>query len=169
MASADTSLRSPIEPMAFTRAEFMRGAVAAWVWFLVLHSAMFSIWIGIYVVVAWSVTLPWSLLALFLGSPLAYLLGKALRSQRLIVVHLTAFTLLGLTLGAATATAALLVGWGFPPGQASDYTVMAVAVVACAGAAVPLGWWWTVRRARATDHSKSTKRIDPDAAFEDAL
>lgn len=56
--------------MKFTRLEFVRGAIAAWVWFLILHQVAL-IPLGGYGLLALYATLPWSVGALLLGSPVA--------------------------------------------------------------------------------------------------
>jgi hypothetical protein len=165
--------RSDSEPMTFTRSEFLRGAIAAWVWFLILHQValLFPLvgygWFALYA------TLPWSVGALVLGSPFAYVLGLRLRKQSRVAWHLVAFTVLGLIVGTtATLLALWLPAWGIP--SHSEYGALdtpAVLVAASAGPAVALGWWHTARRALAADRGETVgrQRSDPDAEFEDSI
>ena len=146
-------------PMAFTVAEFVRGAVAAWVAFLVLATAAYAAVIQGYVVVATAFYVPWSLGAALVGSPAAYLLGRSLRRVRRIAVHIAAFAALGAAVGLA-ATIVFVAVYGHGNGGTLYYVVnLALSVIA-----VPLGWYWTARRA--LRHPRP--RVDPDAMAEDA-
>jgi hypothetical protein len=85
--------------MAFTAGEFFRGAMSAWLWFLVLSTLgyvplMYSL-LPILVLVTTFV----SLLAAVVGSGPAYLIGRALRSVRATAVHVLVFAVYGLVLG----------------------------------------------------------------------
>lgn len=173
--TADTVTPSPrtdAEPMRFTRWEFARGAIAAWGWFLVLHQLLllfplvgYGVW-GLYA------TVPWSLGALLLGSPVAFALGWAMRRQTRVSWHLSAFAALGLVIGAAATTLALwLPAWGLPDAGFREMTLPAVLVAASASPAVALGWWFTARRALAADRGVPARRraASPDEAYEDSL
>lgn len=155
--------------MKFTRSEFVRGAIAAWVWFLILHQVALIPLRG-YGVFALYATLPWSVGALLLGSPVAYALAFGLRRQPRVIRHLLAFTTLGLAVGTvATLVALWLPAWGIPSEGLDPWLGVLVAV--SAGPAVALGWWHTARRSLATDRGEAThrRRVDPDAEFEDSI
>lgn len=156
--------------MNFTRPEFVRGAIAAWVWFLVLHQIAL-IPLGGYGLLALYVTLPWSIGALLLASPVAYVLALGLRTQPRARWHLVAFAALGLVVGTiATAMALLLSAWGIPS-DGSVPTWCGAVVALSAGPAVALGWWHSARRSHATDRGDAIQREggDPDAQFEDSI
>jgi hypothetical protein len=155
--------------MRFTRAEFFRGAIAAWVWFLVLHQLAlllplaFMGWIGL-----WA-TVPWSLGALVVGAPIAYGLGMLMRRQSQIIRHVAAFSAFGLGIGAVTTFLAV---WSQPQWLgASGYISPSTVLVALSAApAVALGWWHTARRALAADRGREPRRrTDVDAEAEDRL
>ncbi|QEW03864.1 hypothetical protein [Microbacterium lushaniae] len=155
--------------MRFTGAEFFRGAIAAWVWFLVLHQLAlllplaFTGWIGLWV------TVPWSLGALVVGAPVAYAIGMLMRRQSRIIWHLVAFSAFGLGVGAVTTCLAVWLQpqWLGATGFISPSTVL---VALSAAPAVALGWWHTARRALAVDRGPERGgRIDVDAETEDAL
>ena len=145
--------------MAFTLAEFVRGAVAAWVAYLALATVVYLAVLQGYVVVAAMFYVPVSAVALVLGSFPAYLLGWSLRRVRPLVVHLVAFGLLGMAVGFA-ATALFLLLQGDIGGGALYYLVN----VPVSAASVALGWRWTARRAL----RPPVAREDPDAVAEDA-
>lgn len=143
-----SSARTRTEPINFTRSEFVRGAIAAWAWFLVLHQIAL-IPLGGYGLLALYVTLPWSIGALLLASPVAYVLALGLRTQPRVGWHLVAFAALGLVVGTiATAMALLLPAWGIPS-DGSVPTWCGVVVALSAGPAVALGWWHSARRSLA--------------------
>lgn len=93
------SPRSDSEPMRFTRWEFVRGAIAAWVWFLVLHQLLLLIPLAGYGLWGLYATVPWSIGVLLIGSPAALALGWAMRRQPKVPLHLLAFAAFGLILG----------------------------------------------------------------------
>src|SRR5690554_2853650 len=109
------AVRSEQRPMAFTAWEFLRGAIAAWVLFLVIApllnvaatsllsfiangsgelaggvSPNFVVYAALLALL--TVFLPWSLGALVVvGIPSAYLLGRRLRTVSAMSSHLLAF------------------------------------------------------------------------------
>lgn len=92
--------------------------------------------------------MPWSLGALVLGSPVAHLLGVALRRVRRIAAHAVAFTALGAAIGMATTALAVVAPWtglAMPPTE--GYALPCLVVCLAATAAVPLGWRFAVWRA----------------------
>jgi hypothetical protein len=150
------SPRTDAAPMAFTAAEFFRGAIAAWLWFLALSMVVllpflsYMFWLSLWY------TVPWSLGALAVGSPLAYGLGILLRRVTSVPTHLVAFTVLGAGIGAAT-TALALFSQGFDSSSSPGaYFWPGALVTAAAAAAVSLGWWHTARRALRRDRERNT-------------
>ncbi|QAY61197.1 hypothetical protein ET475_15225 [Microbacterium protaetiae] len=158
--------RTEEEPMSFSRSEFLKGALAAWLWFLVIHQALLLVPTGGYGFVALYLTLPWSFGALVIGSPLAFSLGQALRRQRRSWVHIVAFAFFGLIIGVLTTALATWLS-----GESTQYGwflfASLTAVSACP--AVVLGWWHAARHARKSDSEKATKAADIDAEYEDSL
>lgn len=169
--SADSagSPRTDAEPMAFTRTEFLRGVLAAWLWALAFPSLAWLViffpagWIGTVVVV------PVASVATALFALPAWLLGRALRGVRRRWVHAVAFSLFGaLVGGAATALYAVWASGDLSlPSSAFLYGVNAL----CGASAVALGWRHAVRRAfGVTPRPPQTPRPSVvDAATEDEL
>lgn len=158
--------------MRFTRWEFVRGAIAAWVWFLVLHQLLLLIPLAGYGVWGLYATVPWSIGALLVGSPAALAVGWAMRRQPKVPLHLFAFAGFGLILGVvATALALWLPAWGLPGNGFADMRLPAVIVAASASAAVAVGWWFTARRALAADRDvpSAAPGRSQDEAYEDSL
>jgi len=162
------SPRTPEQPMAFTVGEFKGGVFRAWGWFLLFSLPAFLFvpsglgWNGVYgnpvesllmgiplaLVVFLPigfplVVLPWSIAAVILGSPFAYILGISLRRVRALWVHVAAFTVLGVAISVATAAIAVITE--FIPAPAM------VGFVLASGIAVPLGWYRIARRALEND------------------
>ncbi|WP_156401868.1 hypothetical protein [Agromyces sp. Soil535] len=163
------SPRSAARPMAFTFGEFARGALGAWGWFLLMSilglaiAPVISAWetgitwgyddwlddigftIFMWVIYGGMFVLAWSMGALFLGAPLAYLLGFLLRTVPGIRIHLVAFTLFGIGVGIAVA-------WTTPfPSGLLPWPTTATPFLLAAGIAIPLGWHRTARRALEDD------------------
>ncbi|MFY9712549.1 MAG: hypothetical protein WAK00_03660 [Microbacterium sp.] len=159
--------RSPEEPMAFTPGEARRGAIAA--------SVIFTLLLTLYVIggtvvsefttgatvivtlllssVALVVAGLFSLIIAFVLLPLAMLIGRALRRIRPIGIHLATYAVLGASLG--TIIGGLIYGGMF---SAANVEVALSAVLVTAlffgvitGLAVPLGWWFSARRALRDD------------------
>lgn len=148
------SPRTDAAPMAFTAGEFVRGALYAWGLFLGLSTLAFvplflsMFWLPLYV------TLPWSLGALLIGAPIAYVLGRMLLRVHSLVVHVVAFTTFGAAVGVATTALAMAAEWtGLSQPSFTGYAVPMIVVCAAATAAVPLGWWLTASRALRRDES----------------
>lgn len=158
-------VRTPELPMAFTFGEFAGGAWRAWWTFSWVFPIAFSLanlagtlltpeprWTassisGSFAILLFSYIweIPWTLAGLALvGGPCAWLLGLALRRVRSLRVHLVAFGLLGLVVGA-------LMSWlaGTVMGLGPLSAVPSGALVA--GFAVPYGWYRAARRALAED------------------
>lgn len=175
MSATLPSPRTPDEPMAFTRDEFWRGALAAWCAFMIL--------LCVTLIVAGIQTsgLPWgpplSMITLYLMfgvpiggfvaavvtvvvSPAAWALGRALRRTRRIVAHLLAYAAFGAAMGCTVVLLSVLL----TSGDAS-YTLaspLAWLTPPLCALAVACGWAWTVRR------SRRGARPDADAAYEDS-
>ncbi|CAH0202862.1 hypothetical protein SRABI121_02531 [Microbacterium sp. Bi121] len=154
--------------MAFSRAEFFRGAIASWLWFIVVHQLCLLLTMGGYGVVVLSLTLPWSFGALLIGSPLAYLIGRALRGERRRWVHELIFGLFGLVVGVlTTALAVWLTGDGL--GDPAGWWPIAAIMAASACPAVVLGWRFGARETRGPEtRRRPRRRVDPDAEHEDS-
>lgn len=158
-------VRTPELPMAFTFDEFAGGAWRAWWTFSWVFPIAFSLanlagsllttepqWVAnaingsLYVLLfgyIWEI--PWTLAGLALvGGPCAWLLGLALRRVRSLRVHLAAFGLLGLVVGALMASLA-----GTIMGLGPISAVPSGALVA--GVAVPYGWYRAAKRALGDD------------------
>lgn len=165
-AEVAASPRTPAEPMAFTRAEFWRGAYAAWWMYLIALVICCVASGGGYGVAAVPYALliggPIALVAMYVFSPLAYVLGRSLRRVSAPGCHLLLFGMLGLITGVATMGVFGLVG-GLPPGSGAFFWIFA----APAGLTVPFGWWFTARQALRRDR-RHEPRPDIDAAYEDA-
>ncbi|MDJ1115430.1 hypothetical protein [Microbacterium dauci] len=166
VGAVSVSPRTAAEPMAFTGAEFRRGATEAWGWYLlsvVVCSVMYGL-IAIPIALLWAT--PVSLAATLVWAPIAYALGLALRRTRAIAVHLAAFTLLGGVAGvvtmllflAATGDIDMANGWLWLYGPFALTPTLAV----------PFAWWRTARRALRSDRGEVPIKRDPDAAAEDA-
>jgi signal transduction histidine kinase len=163
----ETSPRTQTEPMAFTRTEFWRGATSAWLWFIPLSLAPWTIFFGPYAVIAAMYVVPWSIGAALVFATPAYLLGRALRRIPRMPVHLLAFASLGAAVGVATTVVLFAVDPSL--GQAMGAAILTVNTAAST-AAVTIGWWRSARRALRSDVVPvETRGADTDAAAEDAL
>jgi hypothetical protein len=172
------SPRTSEQPMAFQFGEFARGALIAWGWFLLLSlpalviAAVISAWetasgaydgwlntIGLtiffWVIYGGFFVLAWSIGALLLGAPLAYLLGFLLRGVAGIRIHLAAFTLFGIGLGIAVACTTPL------PTEILPWPNTTTPFVLAAGIAIPVGWHRTARRALANDAAVAASVREP--------
>lgn len=180
-AATDPSPRTDAEPMAFTADEFLRGVVAAWLWFNALFAPTLTIavtftqapgwgpwWSQAVIVLVYAV--PVALVAsgvvtlLLCGS--AWVLGRRLRRHRSFALHALCYTALGAAIGTLVVVAYTLV-----VRAPVDLTQPIAAItVGCSAAAVGLGWGSTVRRAIRIEagHGRHRARRDVDADFEDA-
>jgi len=163
--------------MAFTRAEFRLGALAAWIAFMILLIA------ALIVTAVQQSGLPWgpplSMIALYLmfgvpiggavsgavtliAAPVARTLARRLARTPSIGVHVTAYAAFGTLLGFAVLGTGVLLTQG-------DFaflfsTPMPWLVPAACALAIVSGWTWTIRH-----HNRPVRRPDPDAVAEDAL
>ena len=182
MSTVEASPRTDAEPMAFTADEFLRGTVAAWLWFNVLFAATLAFLALLSLAPEWGawgpsdvvmlllfavpVALIVSGMAALLCSGAAWALGRLLRRHRSLTLHAACYALLGAVVGALVVTVYLLAARA--PWDLTNW--FAVVVQACSAGAVALGWGWTVRRSRRLEARRERPaRVDRDAAFEDAL
>lgn len=173
-----SSARTAELPMAFTGWEFTRGALIAWGSFLVLYApVMLALLLAPHVDTALTAdsaatarfagremaqvpplmlftyiyAVPFSIGALLVGGALAYAIGHSLRRVRHRGVHLAAFALLGLTVGAATTLLFIALTFGFAL-PAPTLTIGApIGLAATTALAVAFGWNCTARRALRAD------------------
>jgi len=167
-------------PMAFTGWEFTRGALTAWGLFLILFGPVMLGLLVVprlvllidamddpvtlrflthgpsqipqTVLLSYIYAIPSSMIAVLVGGALAYAIGHSLRRVRHRGVHLAAFALLGLAVGAGTTLLFIALTIGFDTPIVPALTVGApIALAATTGLAVALGWTCTVRRALRAD------------------
>lgn len=184
-----TTVRTREEPMAFTRDEFGRGAWWSWFTFMTLlgfglsaysisiqaSASSDSLVVVLYVMVLFLgygalIGGVVSLTVMIVLSPVAWMIGRALRRARALALHIAVYTLLGVAI-AALAVAALLV-YGWDPGATLGNPVILICLVATV-ASVPTGWWISAHRAlredRGVHRRHLSSRRDVDALFEDGL
>lgn len=158
-------VRTPELPMAFAFGEFAGGAWRAWWTFSWVFPIAFSLanlagallttdsqwWANsiagsFYILlVGYIWEIPWTLAGLaIVGGPCAWLLGLALRRVRSLRVHLLAFGLLGLVVGA-------LMSWLTGTVMGLDVIGVVASGALVAGVAVPYGWYRAAKRALAED------------------
>ena len=169
------SPRTVEEPMAFTRDELIGGALRTWSLFVALFvcfavvpfvgtswdSIWFVLFIGGYAGVVSAVIAAFAAVVL---TPLIWIVGRALRREHRLAVHLVVYILIGGVVAAIAAAMAELIGGGYPG--------LAVLAGVIALIAVPLGWWLTARTALRSDRGISPRRrrherVDVDARVED--
>lgn len=172
--SRPDSPRTDAAPLAFTRTEFLRGAARAWLWTTLLLIVAWAISTGGIGVVSALFILPASVVALVIGAPGAYGLGRWLRRSPRVPVHLAVFAAYGALLSVVvTALYAVIVttpATGLAALLESSWLLIVntpVTAVGLAGA-----WYVTAKRARQADVGIAVgpaRDDDPDAATEDAL
>lgn len=169
--------RSATQPMAFTSDELLRGGCATWVIFMILligASAISAIGSAIDASqtnlspgndLASSVSLALVLplivgifggiiaaIVMVFGVLLARPIGYAMRRVRSIPLHLLVYSGLGLLVAALYLT---VISGGHPLAVLtygiSSGTIFVLFPGIAAAVAVPLGWWWTARRALRED------------------
>lgn len=181
MSTADTTaskpmiprgMRTPEEPMAFTRQELWRGGRRTWYFFLIELCLLMIVpsivnelaipadqrhgWnsylamIPLYVLYALLVGAPISFLAMLAATPLAGLIGTAMRRIRARTPHVLAQATLGALVGAVVmALVILLSARGiFSASVISTYAGVGAPFTAVAAA---LGWWSTAHSALRDD------------------
>lgn len=189
--------RSATQPMAFTSDELLRGGCATWVIFMMMlvgASAVSSIGSAIDAsqmslspgndiasTVPLALVFPLivgifggiiAAIVMVFGVLLARPIGQAMRRVRSIPLHLLVYTGLGLVVAALYLT---VISGGHPLAVLtygiSSGTISILFPGIAAAVAVPLGWWWTARRALREDAGlwgpRRRRRTDLDAAHED--
>jgi len=159
MSVATSSPRTAAEPMAFTPWEFWRGAIHAWGWFLVISTVAFVPVFFVWALYAFLTTVPWSIGALVVFSPVAWAMGRLLRRIPRLLPHVLAFTLLGAVVGVVTTVVAFHTpGSGLTPENFGSSWPIILVVCVSATIAVPLGWWISARRALRADADAELSR-----------
>lgn len=190
MTGLVVSPRTAEEPMAFTRAELGRGAFLAWCTFMILLLGFFvvvaiaaatgrllsgdpfNVLSELYIsmaVIAYAGLVGGSVgfVAMLAGTPLAWLIGRALRRVRHIGIHLLSFTAFGALAGLGVAGIFSVVNLG-----ALHLAPVLWLLPIMTAIAVPTGWWLTVRRARREELGLVRPRRrtrDADMVTEDAV
>jgi len=166
-------LRTTEHPMAFTAWEFIRGALLAWLFFVLLAPLAVTIgmtnpasitatfaYLPMILIIAPLYAVPWSAGALLaLGVPLALVLGLLLRGVASVRLHLICFAALGAFVGGVTTVVQLWSRtipqpgvtyygdqpsvWDLLPGSVP--LLVSMQLITAIG--VTLGWWITARRA----------------------
>ncbi|WP_022891062.1 hypothetical protein [Agromyces subbeticus] len=156
-------LRTPELPMEFSFSEFARGAGLGWLGFHALFSVGYAStglamafasfaqpdpsgsfgsaigYVPLMLVFSFGYAMPWSIGALMLFGPAAWLLGRSLRRVSAMRWHLIAFALLGLVVGLATSVIATAT-MQLPGSQSSFFVLIATPATMIA---VAFGWWRT--------------------------
>lgn len=169
-------------PMGFTRSDFWYGAWNAWLAFMLLLTIVLGVvtfadmpseWGSGFTLLFAVLLYGWPIggivaaLVLLLFSPLAWGLARALRTVTRLPVHVVAYTGFGALVGAA-----VLGIYGAVAGLWWDdvtyVTGTVPATIVMTAIAVPVGWWRAARRTLRVEQARAD-RVDPDAAYEDAL
>lgn len=183
------SPRTAEEPLAFTPLELTKGAMWTWLAFLVilelgLTVCAITIQVGMpsgaFLATGYMMVLVLGYATLYVGgigllvtvalTPVAWMLGRMLRRQRSVPLHLLAYTALGAV--AAEVAASCLTGRVWDVTNALQDPMVAVCFIA-AVISVPLGWWLTARVALKDDQEderaeRLSSRHDVDALFSEA-
>lgn len=171
-------IRSADSPMEFTPGEFCRGALAAWIIFMLLLVCVLTVlgvlqsgalWgpplsgVPLYLMFGIPVGGVVSAVITLVAAPVVRLIARRLSRTSRIGIHLVVHAALGVLLGLAVASIWILLS---RTGYVSVFTTAFPWVTAamCALSIVG-GWVWTVRRAI----HPAKHRPDPDALFEDNL
>ena len=177
----DPSPRTDAEPMAFTADEFLRGAVAAWLWFNLLFDPTLAVvsvmsqspqwgpwWSGAAMMLLYGAPIAFvvSGLVTLLSCGAAWIVGRMLSRRRSLVLHSACYALLGAAIGTL-----VVVGYTVAIGASvGEMNPIAVIAIGSSAAAVPLGWGWTVRRSvRIEARRERRPSADVDAEYEDSL
>lgn len=166
-----TSPRTAEEPRAFTRSEFLRGTGRAWSWTTLLLLAAWTVVTRGAVVHTVVIILFASAVALAIGIPGAYALGRRLRSSSRTGVHLAAFAAYGAVLGSIM-TALFVVLVSRDPAGARLALAMLLVNVPVTALGLAGAWLSTARqslRADTAPDGESPRARHLDAAEEDAL
>lgn len=164
------SPRTEAEPLAFTRAEFLRGAGRAWLRTTLLLIAAWTLATGGLGLIGIIYIVPASIVALVIGAPGAYAIGRRLRISSRVRVHVAAFAAYGALLAVLVTIGFILTA--FTPDlaalSASWWWLLVNAPVTAFGLAN--AWLATAKRAvPALSVAPPIAPADSDAAAEDAL
>lgn len=155
--------------MAFTGAEFFRGAVSAWVWSMLLTVLVWTVCTGGIGFVAVVFVVPTATVATVVCAVLAWGLGRSLRRIRLVSIHILAFAVLGALVGCAATTAWILTDRGAFGMSETLYPINGL----CGAAAVILGWHSAARHALGWSsplrRPASRSHAELDTAIDDGL
>lgn len=185
---AGAPVRTAARPMAFTSDELLRGGITVWIIFMTLLCGAEAVHMGILLTAPGAgsdvpvvVAAPFAVLAIMMiagfvsaiVAPVGLLLvvpvARAMSRVRARSLHVAVYTAIGGGIGWLYVAA--FGGGQLPlPLTAWNYFIMIPAI--SAAVAVPLGWWWTSRRALRIDAGlirPRRRRPDPDAAHEDLL
>ncbi|MDQ2697562.1 MAG: hypothetical protein M3Y46_02080 [Actinomycetota bacterium] len=173
----EVSPRTAAEPMTFTDAELVRGAVTAGLTFvlvapltmivLTVATTRYPQSLGISVYVMLIVTLvgvaPSTLLTVVVATPIARAVGRALRRERRRWPHLLAFAGLGAVASVLASTIVGLLIWAASAGNTGPnpltFTVpFGLLLAPLAAGSSAWGWWRASRRALAHDAARETVR-----------
>lgn len=163
--------RSLSTPMAFSRGEFVRGAIRAWVCFLCVD---LLVWLFVYfpfgVIYAGIAAPPASGIALVVFATPAWLLGHALRRIPQPALHHASFGAFGVAVGLTSTHVFAMVLSGSTAVDASAIWPLYLVNAAAASIAVVVGWRHGARAVlRERRGLPAVERLDPDAAQEDAI
>lgn len=155
MSAAGTAERVQMD---FTRREFWRGAWASWGIFMIsltialtvaglLQADASAVGLAmIFLIYGLPIGAVVSLLAMLIGSPIAWVIGRLLRRAESITAHVTSYAALGGFIGAAVLAIAPL---GDPRESLAAKASLALVVIAVCAVSVAGGWAWTFIRSRA--------------------
>jgi hypothetical protein len=129
------SPRTPEHPAAFTRGELLFGALRAVIWFLGSSTLYYALSMQAAALFALIYSVSFSLGAALVGTPIAALIGLALRGVRARWIHLGVFALYGLAVGFG----ALRLFDALNEGFAMTFSTLGLVTVALAGGSVALG------------------------------
>ncbi|GAA5151655.1 hypothetical protein GCM10025768_18300 [Microbacterium pseudoresistens] len=170
-----TPLRTPEEPMAFTRHELWRGGRRTWFVFLIELTLLLSVpsivsavllpadqyqsrgssvgMIPVFLMYGLFIGAPVSLLAMFAGTPLAGAVGRAMRRIRSLLPHALAQAAVGAFMGALVGLifAAVINGNAMPEQFWSSASWLMLWGAGLTIVAAVIGWWWTVHLALRDD------------------
>ncbi|QLD13000.1 hypothetical protein [Microbacterium oleivorans] len=158
-------------PYAFTRTEFLGGVGRAWLATTLLLVAAWGVVTGGAGVFAIFVILPASAVALALGAPGAYALGRRLRSSPRAGVHVAAFASYGALVGSVTTVLFVLTITRDPN---SSWLALGLLLVNTPVSAIGVAGAWlrTAQQCPRVDAGPAgapNRRGDPDAAVEDGI
>ena len=127
--------------MAFGGWEFVRGALAAWLIFLVLQ----QIALRGAVLPLLPIVIPFTIVTLLVWWFPAFMLGQVMRRQSRVAWHVLAFFAYGAAIGYVTTS--LLYPIAYDP----------YLHALCSGIAVALGWWLSAHHALAVDRRRAAR------------